>query len=179
VFFRQVLHADLGCASYVVADTDEGVGAVVDPKWEIAEYLDLARSHGFRIAHVIETHNHADHLSGRGRLVETTGAQVWIHRLAEATYDHVGLEDGDEIAIGAVRLHFRPTDTAAATQVIEQAAKAELSFIIPGREITGNWDLQYFFEILNADGGGWFAPDPLTATPYWVVHVIAPHTGRN
>ena len=81
--------------------------------------------------------------------------------------------------VSAVRLHFRPTDPAAATQVIEQAAKAEVSFTIPGREITGNWDLQYFFEILNADGGGWFAPDPLTATPYWVVHVIAPHTGRN
>ena len=81
--------------------------------------------------------------------------------------------------VSAVRLHFRPTDPAAATQVIEQAAKAELSFIIPGREITGNWDLQYFFEFLNADGSGWFAPDPLTSTPYWLVHVIAPHTGRN
>jgi hypothetical protein len=81
--------------------------------------------------------------------------------------------------VSAVRLHFRPTDPAAATQSIEQAPKAELSFIIPGREITGNWDLQYFFELLNADGSGWFAPDPLTATPYWVVHVIAPHTGRN
>jgi hypothetical protein len=81
--------------------------------------------------------------------------------------------------VSAVRLHFRPTDPAAATQVIEQAAKAEVSFTIPAREITGNWDLQYFFEILNVDGGGWFAPDPLTATPYWVMHVIAPHTGRN
>jgi hypothetical protein len=81
--------------------------------------------------------------------------------------------------VSAVRLHFRATDPAAATQVIEQAAKAELSFTIPGAEITGNWDLQYFFEILNADGSGWFAPDPLTTTPYWVVHVIAPHTGRN
>ena len=81
--------------------------------------------------------------------------------------------------VSTVRLHFRPTDPAAATQVIEQAAKAELTFIIPGREITGNWDLQYFFELLNGDGSGWFAPDPLTATPYWVVHVIAPHTGRN
>ncbi len=81
--------------------------------------------------------------------------------------------------VSAVRLHYRPTDPAAATQVMEQAAKAELTFIIPGREITGNWDLQYFFEFLNAEGGGWFAPDPLTATPYWMVHVIAPHTGRN
>ncbi len=82
-------------------------------------------------------------------------------------------------AVSAVRLHYRPTDPAAATQMMEMPAKAEITFIIPGREITGNWDLQYFFELLNADGSGWFAPDPLTATPYWVVHVIAPHTGRN
>ena len=81
--------------------------------------------------------------------------------------------------VSAVRLHYRPTDPAAATQVIEMAAKAEVSFTIPAREITGNWDLQYYFEILHADGNGWFEPDPLAAAPYWVVHVIAPHTGRN
>jgi hypothetical protein len=79
----------------------------------------------------------------------------------------------------AVRLHYRPTDPAAATQVLEIAAKPEVSFTIPASEITGNWDLQYFFEILRTDGTGWFEPDPLTATPYWVVHIIAPHAGRN
>jgi hypothetical protein len=81
--------------------------------------------------------------------------------------------------VSVVRLHYRPTDPAAATQVLEMAAKPEASFTIPASDITGNWDLQYFFEILHADGSGWFEPDPLTATPYWVVHVIAPHTGRN
>src|ERR671929_127233 len=45
MFFRQVLHEDLGCASYVVADGGEA--AIVDPKWEIEEYLDLAREHDF------------------------------------------------------------------------------------------------------------------------------------
>jgi hypothetical protein len=81
--------------------------------------------------------------------------------------------------VSAVRLHYRPTDPAAATQVLEMAAKPEASFTIPASDITGNWDLQYFFEILHADGSGWFEPDPLTATPYWVVHIIAPHVGRN
>ena len=81
--------------------------------------------------------------------------------------------------VSAVRLHYRVTDPAAPTQVLEQAAKAEVSFTIPAREITGNWDLQYYFEILRADGNGWFEPDPLTAIPCWVVHVIAPHAGRN
>jgi hypothetical protein len=81
--------------------------------------------------------------------------------------------------VSAVRLHYRPTDPAAATQVLEMAAKPEVAFTIPASEITGNWDMQYFFEILHADGSGWFEPDPLTATPYWVVHIIAPHVGRN
>jgi hypothetical protein len=81
--------------------------------------------------------------------------------------------------VSAVRLHYRPTDPAAATRVLEMAAKAEVAFTIPASDITGNWDLQYHFEILHADGSGWFEPDPLTATPYWVVHIIAPHTGRN
>ena len=81
--------------------------------------------------------------------------------------------------VSAVRLHYRPTDPAAATRVLEVAAKSEVSFTIPASDITGNWDMQYFFEILHADGSGWFEPDPLTATPYWVVHIIAPHVGRN
>ena len=81
--------------------------------------------------------------------------------------------------VSAVRLHYRPTDPAAATQVMEMAAKPEVAFIIPASDITGNWDMQYYFEILHADGSGWFDPDPLTATPCWVVHIIAPHVGRN
>jgi hydroxyacylglutathione hydrolase len=118
MLFRQVLHPDLGCASYVIADTAAGVGAVVDPKWEIEEYLELARERGFRIGHVVETHNHADHLSGRARLVEATGAQCWVHRLAEAEYAHTPLDDGDEIALGEVLLRalhtpgHRPEHTA-------------------------------------------------------------------
>ena len=81
--------------------------------------------------------------------------------------------------VSVVRLHYRPTDPAAATRVLELAAKPEVSFTIPASDITGNWDMQYFFEILYADGSGWFEPDPLTATPCWVVHIIAPHVGRN
>jgi glyoxylase-like metal-dependent hydrolase (beta-lactamase superfamily II) len=74
VLFRQVLHPDLGCASYLIADTAAGVGAVVDPRWDVDEYLELAADHGFRIEHVVETHNHADHLSGRARLGAPGGA---------------------------------------------------------------------------------------------------------
>jgi hydroxyacylglutathione hydrolase len=74
MLFRQVLHEDLGCASYVIADGGKAV--IVDPKWEIEGYLEIAAEQELVIAHILETHTHADHLSGRGRLVAATGATV-------------------------------------------------------------------------------------------------------
>lgn len=102
MFFREVLNEDLGCASYVIADA--GQAAVVDPKWEIDEYLEIARANGFRLTRIVETHNHADHVSGRGRLAAATGARVHIARDAEVAYDHEPLTDGDAIEFGDVRL---------------------------------------------------------------------------
>jgi hydroxyacylglutathione hydrolase len=64
MFFREILNDDLGCASYIVADGGEAV--VVDPKWAIEEYLEIAEEGGFEITRILETHNHADHVSGRG-----------------------------------------------------------------------------------------------------------------
>ena len=90
MLFRQVLHEDLGCASYLIADGGEA--AIVDPKWEIEDYLALAAEQELAIGHVLETHDHADHLSGRGRLVKATGATV-------AT-----LADGDTLELGATRI---------------------------------------------------------------------------
>ncbi len=73
MFFRQVLHEDLGCASYLIAGGGEAV--VVDPKWEIEDYLRIAGEQELVIAHVLETHDHADHVSGRARLAAATGAE--------------------------------------------------------------------------------------------------------
>jgi hydroxyacylglutathione hydrolase len=102
VIFRQLIHDDLGCASYLVGDQRAGVAAVVDPKLGIEEYLALARYMGVRIEHVLETHNHADHVSGHGRLAAATGATIHIHRLAEAAYEHEPFDDGWELTLGSV-----------------------------------------------------------------------------
>ena len=102
MFFRQVLHDDLGCASYVVACGGEA--AVIDPKWDIADYLDLAEEHGFAIRHILETHNHADHVSGHGRLAEATGATIHVSAEAGVDYAHEPLADGDVVAFGNVRI---------------------------------------------------------------------------
>jgi hydroxyacylglutathione hydrolase len=120
MIFRQLTHDDLGCASYLVGDEDAGVAAVVDPKLDIDEYLRLARYLGVRIEHILETHNHADHVSGHGRLAAATGAAIHIHRAAAPGYDHEPFDDGWELALGALRvraLHtpgHRPEHTAFA-----------------------------------------------------------------
>jgi hydroxyacylglutathione hydrolase len=120
VIFRQIVHDDLGCASYFVGDEDAGVAAVIDPRFEIDEYLELASYLGVRIEHVLETHNHADHVSGHGRLAAATGATIHVHKDAGVAYEHEPFEDGDEIELGCVRvraLHtpgHRPEHTAFA-----------------------------------------------------------------
>ena len=100
MLFRQIIHEDLGCASYLVGDTASGVAAVVDPQWDIDPYLHLARLHGVRIEHVLETHNHADHVSGHGRLARATGATIHVHELAGAEYPHEAFADGWTLALG-------------------------------------------------------------------------------
>jgi hydroxyacylglutathione hydrolase len=100
LLFRQIIHEDLGCASYLVGDTASGTAAVVDPQWDIDPYLHLSRLHGVRIEHVLETHNHADHVSGHGRLARASGATIHIHELAEADYPHAAFADGWRLELG-------------------------------------------------------------------------------
>jgi len=120
MIFRQITHDDLGCASYLIGDNRAGVAAVVDPRFEIDEYLALARYMNVRIEHILETHNHADHVSGHGRLAAATGATIHVHRLAEPDYEHEPFDDGWELELGDVvvrALHtpgHRPEHTAFA-----------------------------------------------------------------
>jgi rhodanese-related sulfurtransferase/glyoxylase-like metal-dependent hydrolase (beta-lactamase superfamily II) len=100
MLFRQIIHEDLGCASYLVADRESGVAAVVDPQWDIDPYRRLASLHGVRIGHVLETHNHADHVSGHGRLCRSTGATVHVHELAGAEYLHEPFSHGWTLELG-------------------------------------------------------------------------------
>src|SRR5687768_18333086 len=102
MLFRQITHDDLGCASYLIGDEDAGIAAVIDPKLEIDEYLRLARYLGVQIEHVLETHNHADHVSGHGRLAAATGATIHVNRADAPDYDHQPFDDGWELEFGKV-----------------------------------------------------------------------------
>ena len=104
MIFRQIVHDDLGCASYFIGDDRAGVAAVVDPRFEIDEYLELARYLGVQIEHIFETHNHADHVSGHGRLATATGAAIHIHRLVAPEFEHEPFDHGDEFELGSLRI---------------------------------------------------------------------------
>jgi hydroxyacylglutathione hydrolase len=104
MLFRQIVHEDLGCASYFVGDVSERVAAVIDPQWNIEPYLRLSRLHDLRVEHVLETHNHADHVSGHGRLARATGATIHIHELAGAEYPNEPFSDGWRLQLGAVEI---------------------------------------------------------------------------
>jgi hydroxyacylglutathione hydrolase len=104
VIFTQLVDDDLGCASYLVGDESTGQAVVVDPAFAIEQYLEEAERRSVRLVRVIETHTHADHVSGHGRLALEHGLPVGIHFAAEAEYPHEALEDGAEISLGEVVL---------------------------------------------------------------------------
>jgi hydroxyacylglutathione hydrolase len=102
VVFRQFVDDDLGCASYLIGDSGAGEAFVVDPAYAIEPYLAAADDEGVRITRVLETHTHADHVSGHGRFALEHGVAVSIHRLAEPAYSFDPLEDGQVLQVGAV-----------------------------------------------------------------------------
>jgi glyoxylase-like metal-dependent hydrolase (beta-lactamase superfamily II) len=104
VIFTQFVDDALGCASYLVGDADTESAVVVDPAFAIEQYLEEAERRGARIVRTIETHTHADHLSGHGRLALEHGVPVSIHPAAEPEFPFDPMEDGDEIALGDVVL---------------------------------------------------------------------------
>lgn len=99
MFFRQVLYRDLGCASYVIGDTAEAI--VIDPRWDISPYLEIAEAEHLRIAHVLDTHDHADHVSGRLRLARVTGARSHRPGPREDGATDV-IVAGEQITVGSV-----------------------------------------------------------------------------
>jgi hydroxyacylglutathione hydrolase len=136
VVFRQFVDDDLGCASYLIGDEGAGVAAIVDPPYAIEPVLAEARKRGVRIVRTVETHTHADHLSGHGRLALEHGVPISIHPAAEAEYEHDALEDGAEIELGAVVLRaihtpgHRPEHTCLA--VIDRTRAGEPWLVLTG-----------------------------------------------
>jgi len=99
----------LAHASYVVADELSRQAVVVDPQRDIEQYLTFAAEHGLTIGHVVLTHLHADFLAGHLELRDRAGARIYLGAKASAEYAFTPLADGDEIALGDVRLRALST----------------------------------------------------------------------
>jgi glyoxylase-like metal-dependent hydrolase (beta-lactamase superfamily II)/rhodanese-related sulfurtransferase len=109
MIFQQLLNEESGCLSYLIGCGEAGEAVVVDPgRDRVAEYLRLARKKGLRITGILETHTHADHISGNRDLAAAArGARIMLHPAAGAVFDHVAIEDGEVIDVGNVRLEVR------------------------------------------------------------------------
>src|SRR5262245_23962498 len=105
MIFQQLLNEETGCLSYVIGCSRAGEAVVVDPgRDRVDEYLAFARKKGLAITHIVETHVHADHVSGNQALAAKCGARIHIHPAAEAAFPHAPIADGDELGVGTVSL---------------------------------------------------------------------------
>jgi hydroxyacylglutathione hydrolase len=109
LFFRQYDLACLSLFSYMIGDTTTGRAVVVDPQRDIGEYLADARANGLSIERVIETHFHADFLSGHLELARATGAAISYGDVARPDFPIEPLEDGQRLTLGEVTLEIRHT----------------------------------------------------------------------
>ena len=107
MYFKQFYLACLAHASYLIGS--DGEAAVVDPQRDVDEYLAEASAQGLRIKYVIETHLHADFVSGHQEIAARTGAEIIFGEKAGATFDHRAVRDGEEIKLGSVVLKFIET----------------------------------------------------------------------
>lgn len=104
MWLEQVVREETGCASYVIGAADTGECAVFDPLWEISPYIEIARRKGAKIRTVIDSHSHADHVSGARRLAQETRATLMLPAQSDVTYKAHWLEHGDRITMGEVML---------------------------------------------------------------------------
>lgn len=109
MIFHQYYLDCLSHASYLVGDETTGRAVVIDPQRDVAEYVSDAEKLGLTIERVIETHFHADFLSGHLELADATGARIVYSSVAETEFDSEGVDDGERYSLGEVMLEFRHT----------------------------------------------------------------------
>ena len=136
MYFKQFLHDDLGCSSYFVASRQSREAAVIDPQRDIDQYIELAHERGYTIVAVIDTHLHADHVSGNRALAAATGAELYLHESADVVFPFEPLRDGSEVSLGPVILRVEHTPghrpEAISLLVVNPPRSPEPSMVLSG-----------------------------------------------
>src|ERR1051326_9145575 len=113
MYFKQFYLGCLAHASYLIGSAGEAV--VVDPQRDVDQYVDEASAQQLKIKYIIETHLHADFISGHRELAARTGAQIVFGKKAGAAFPHLRVKDGDEFEIGKVLLRIIETQIGRAS----------------------------------------------------------------
>ncbi|MGA9997202.1 MAG: rhodanese-like domain-containing protein [Pyrinomonadaceae bacterium] len=134
MYFKQFYLGCLAHASYLIGS--EGEAAVVDPQRDVDCYVAEAEAQNLKIKYVIETHLHADFVSGHRELAARTGAQIVFGQRAGATFPHLAVKDGDEMRVGKVLLRFLETPghtpESISVLVIDTALPSEAQKVLTG-----------------------------------------------
>ena len=165
MYFEQFYLTCLSHASYMLGS--EGVAAVVDPQRDVEIYLEEAAKHGFSIQYVIETHLHADFVSGHHELAARTGAKIYLGAQAGATFPHVPIRDGDQLMFGKCHLKFLETPG----HTIESVSIVVTDLENPGRPravLTG--DTLFIGDVGRPDLSGDMTPQQLAGMLYDSLH---------
>ncbi len=137
MIFKAFPNEASGCIAYLLGCQKAGVAAVVDPgRADLDAYADEARARGLALTHVIDTHIHADHVSGNRELAARTGAALCLHEAADVRFAHVGLRDGERLRLGSVevRVLHTPghTPESASLVVLDTSRGPEPWFVLTG-----------------------------------------------
>jgi len=166
MFFKQFYLGCLAQASYMIGS--KGEAAVVDPRRDVDEYLEEARRDGLTIKHVIETHLHADFVSGHRELAEQTGAKIYFGARAQARFPHQPVRDGDEIRVGDVTLTFWETPGHTPESICILVSDPASG---PGPQMVLTGDTLFIGDVGRPDlAGGQGTPEELARQLYASIH---------
>ncbi|HLZ23319.1 MAG TPA: MBL fold metallo-hydrolase [Ktedonobacterales bacterium] len=104
MYFQQFLNQTHGCAAYLIASRQSHEAAMIDPGIETSEYEEVLRGRAFHLRYVIDTHIHADHVSGARALAAAHSAELCLYETARTAYPFRPLRDGEELELGQLRL---------------------------------------------------------------------------
>src|SRR5438477_11109418 len=167
MYFKQFYLVCLAHASYLIGSDGEAV--VVDPQRDVDQYVQEAGAQNLKIKYIIESHLHADFISGHRELAARTGAEIVFGQKAGAKFSHRPVKDGDELIIGRVKLRIMETPGHTPESICVLVIDTEYSDQ-PQKVLTG--DTLFIGDVGRPDlaGGKGYTPQAMAAMMYDSLH---------